>query len=263
MKIIAEIGSNIKSFEDCIYSIEKARESGANIVKFQLLSKFDLYGEGSKEYSPFKIEWLEPLYKIAKQNEIEFMCTGFSVEGYKAINPFVNRHKIASAEVTAIDLLEAVASFKKPIVLSTGGATLDQIQSALYILKGCPVTIMYCVPKYPAKVVSLGCIERMREIYGPFYSYGYSDHTIDAIYLPLLFKNEGIVLLEKHVNFLNYSDTPDSIHALNFQEFSIMTRIIRGENISSDEVDNYNNKEMRDKWQRRIINGNYLRPKPE
>ncbi len=261
MKVIAEVGSNIKSYEDCVHSIKEARRAGANYVKFQCLSEFDLYGEGSKEYRPFRIEWLAPLHQVAIDNEIEFMCTGFSVEGYKAIDPFVNVHKIASAEITALDLVETVASFKKPVVLSTGGADLEQIKVALHLLEKCPVTIMHCVPKYPAKIVNFKYIDYFKNTFSNGYSYGFSDHTIDIFSNPVTALEKGCSLIEKHVNFLEYTDTPDANHALNFQELSIMIRFLKNEEVSYKEVDEYLHKDMREKWQRRLINGKYLRPR--
>jgi len=263
MKIIAEIGSNIKSYDDCVNSIKLARKAGANIVKFQLLSEFDLYGEGSKDYRPFRIEWLAPLHQVAQENEIEFMCTGFSVDGYKAIDPFVERHKIASAEITAIDLLETVASFKKPVVLSTGGANINQIHEAMIKLDCCPITLMACIPKYPAKLNAVEYLLLLKNgISREDLNFGYSDHSCDALVIPHGFSKQNISLFEKHANFLEYDDTPDSIHSLNFEEFSFMTRILRGEGITFGEILNYNSKEMIEKWQRRLINGKYLRPKP-
>lgn len=263
MKIIAEIGSNIKSYDDCVNSIKYARKAGANMVKFQLLSEFDLYGEGSKDYRPFRIEWLAPLHQVAQDNEIEFMCTGFSIEGYKAIDPFVERHKIASAEITAIDLLETVASFKKPVLLSTGGASVEQIHEAILALDGCPITLMACVPKYPAKMISPSYLDIFKDNFGGrLISFGYSDHSADAVIWPMHFISEGASIIEKHANFLEYIDTPDALHSLNFQEFNFMARTLRGENIAPEEIHEYNSKEMREKWQRRLINGKYLRPKP-
>jgi Sialic acid synthase len=231
MKIIAEIGSNIKSYEDCVNSIKYARKAGANIVKFQLLSEFDLYGEGSKDYRPFRLEWLAPLHQVAVDNEIEFMCTGFSVDGYKAINPFVERHKVASAEITAMDLLETVASFKKPVLLSTGGASVEQIHDAICALDDCPITLMACVPKYPAKVMSPFYIKFLKDAFEGLIhiSFGYSDHTTDCISWPDFYAKYGASIIEKHANFLDYTDTPDAPHSLNFEEFNFMTRTFKGE----------------------------------
>lgn len=261
MKVIAEVGSNIKSFKDCVYSIEQSRLAGANIVKFQLLSRFDLYGEGSKEYCPLKKDWIPDLKNIADQNEIEFMCTGFSPEIYDYLNPFVKIHKIASAEITDLDILNKVASFKKPVILSTGGAKYAQIQQALDILKPCSVIIMYCVPQYPAKIISMDAFEVLKN-FGNNYSYGYSDHSIDACIIPKMFKDAGATIIEKHVNFLEYCDTPDAHHALNFKELSLMCRILKDEVISLVDIDKLNNSQMREEWQRRLIKGKYLRQKP-
>lgn len=263
MKVIAEVGSNIKSYSDAEYSICKAREAGANYVKFQCYSEQDLYGTGSSTYEPFKPEWIKRLKEVADKTEIGFMCTGFSPGMYALINLYVDTHKVASAEITDLNILSTIATFKKPVVLSTGGASIPQIQTALEILKGCPVTIMYCVPKYPAKYIDFEMLPILKSTFGNDYSYGYSDHSIDIGIIPVIASQFPCTILEKHVNFLDYTDTPDCQHSLNFEELSMMIRVLKGEEISLADIDKLNNVEMATKHQRvlNIETGKYKRPK--
>lgn len=257
MKIIAEIGSNWKTLDDCLMSIEKAKEAGANIVKFQLFDSFDLYGQPSLDIpgeTPFlNAQWLPKLKEHAMENEIEFMCTGFSVARYNMIDPFVYRHKIASAEMTDINILEALNSIGKPVVMSTAGSSLDEIKSALAYLRRVPVTIMFCVGDYPAKIIDFRKLEQMKNYLGDSYSYGYSDHSIDVLNLPQKAKDLGCILIEKHVNFTTHKDTNDAGHSLNFEEFKLMCAKLRGEELTILDTEQYANVMMKKQYKRRFI----------
>lgn len=257
MKIIAEVGSNWKTLDDCIMSIEKAKEAGANIVKFQLFSHFDLYGTINADIPGITpnldVQWLPVLKECAMDNEIEFMCTGFSVSRYNMIDPFVYRHKIASAEMTDINILERLNNIGKPVVMSTAGSSLDEIKSALNYLRRVPVTIMFCVGDYPAKIIDFRRLEQMKNYLGDNYSYGYSDHSLDVLNIPKIAKDYGCVLIEKHVNFTIHKDTNDANHSLNFEEFKLMCAMLRGESLSILDTENYANILMKKQYKRRFI----------
>src|SRR6185295_16480870 len=102
MKVIAEVGSNIKCLEDCIASIEAAKISGADVVKFQHFTGTDLYGPRYLGDRKLTVD-IQKLAIAAKTFKIELMCTGFSPAGYRMIDPHVKRHKVASSELTAVD----------------------------------------------------------------------------------------------------------------------------------------------------------------
>ena len=155
IQIIAEAGSNwrLGSYERDLKMgkalIEIASESGADIVKFQTYKAETVYvkNAGNSDYlsesginepisSIFEdlsmpYEMIPELADYCKKQNVEFMSTPFSIQDAKAIDPFVKRHKIASYEISHLRLIEFVAKSKKPLILSTGAATLDEIEWAV------------------------------------------------------------------------------------------------------------------------------------
>lgn len=258
MKVVCEIGSNWKSLEDCFMSIRAAKECGADAVKLQLFSPKELYGsimEASIGSTPYlDPAWICQLSDSCLYHGIEFMVTAFSEHGYKFVDNYVETHKIASAEITDKSILETVNSFKKPVYLSTGGASIDQIAAALFRLKDCPVTIFYCVTEYPAKVVDFRHLEALRETFGSSYKYGYSDHSIDVLNIPKMAYHHGCSVIEKHVNFTTYTDTNDAPHALNAKELSLMVKAVKGIEIPLPETFTGCS------WQRQLTDAGYFRP---
>lgn len=220
MKIIAEIGSNWQSLEDCLYSVNRAKACGADIVKFQLFSPEDLYGPNAGYMIDLMNYAMNPLWLASIKLEcdavgIEFMCTGFSVEKYKAINDLVLRHKVASSELTDFQMLDYLNTCGKEVLLSVAGANMaDEIRHALLHLRDVPVVLMHCVGDYPAKCSNLAWYKKMREHFGEGYKYGMSDHMLSVQKMA----TEGIEYYEKHVTFIS-AETPDQSHSLNEQEF--------------------------------------------
>lgn len=228
--IIAEIGSNWITFQDCIDSIVKAKTHGADAVKFQLFTLKDLYGFDSpltdasnytQPHRPGEMprEWVPILAEKARAVGIEFMITAFSPEGYDFINPYVNIHKVASAEATHVRILEKLRSYGKPVILSTGAKGEGDIGMALKTLGNTPTVLMYCVAAYPADEIKLSKILDMKEKFG--IEVGYSDHSTDVFVIPFMSIRLGAVVLEKHVSFID-SETPDSPHSLNGDQFKKM-----------------------------------------
>lgn len=228
MKVIAEIGSNWKNVGDIIQSIATAKVCGADIVKFQSYTRADLYGS----FTLNPTDGIKPPISFLKETcdkiGIEFMCTAFSPANYAYIDPFVSRHKIASSEITDINILRTVASLGKPVIVSTGGATIDETDQAVSILDGLAVTLLHCVVDYPSRIVDFRHLDELKERYGDKVSYGYSDHSCDVLNIPMVAKHRGAVIIEKHVNFTEHTDTPDAPHSLNEKEFSMMVRNLKG-----------------------------------
>jgi sialic acid synthase SpsE len=161
--IIADIGSNHRNNLDLAkIHIELAKEVGVNAVKFQYYTHKELYGfEGKAEYE-LPEEWLEPLAECCKDNEVDFMCSAFSVAGYKRIDPLVKIHKVASCEANHVEILNYLKTTNKTVLVSGGASFVDYD----------PLTIpMACVAKYPADIYSYNLSQYTE------YKWGLSDHS--------------------------------------------------------------------------------------
>lgn len=267
--VIAEVGSNWDTFDDCLESISEAKKAGANAVKFQMFDLKTLYGFHPKRkvkrrnffgfertYEEPREElhggihktWVEPLFEKCRGLGIEFMCTPFSVEDAEFLNPYVNYHKIASSDLDFKQLFEAMVRFQKPVFFSTGGHDLAAIQRALTLLGSVPSVIMYCVSAYPARAVQLQNIQKLKDRFKNFV--GYSDHTTQVLDIPLLAADYGAVVIEKHFKIRDMT-TPDNPHSLNPEEFSLMVSNIRGKHPIA--LGSYEEKDMYLKHNRRLV----------
>lgn len=277
--IIAEISSNWFTKSDCLYSIEKAKSCGADAVKFQMFSEVELYGmrsitdatnpktcnlsideleaRGSLRKSlpnQLPYDWIPELKDHADKVGIEFMVTGFSPKGYEYLNRFVNIHKVASAEMCHVRILETLRKLGKPVIMSTGAHHGDEIKHSLQLMAygglfrrypPLEVILMYCVAAYPAKEVDFGRIQDLETMFG--LPVGYSDHTF-SLDVPRMAVEDGACVIEKHVSFIQ-GETPDSGHSTDeagFREIIQGIRIFDG--ILSD-----SKRKKRDSTNSRII----------
>lgn len=226
MFIVCEIGSNWFTLDHCKTSIHNAKSFGADAVKFQMFSSEELYGSDIRPLTnTLPRDWVPILSEKAKAFQIEFMCTAFSADGVRFLNPYVVRHKIASAELCHTDMLKAAGESGKPIILSTGGHSISDVQYALNVLKGYKdITLLYCESSYPAYHTDLRKLQLLRD-FG--YPVGLSDHSREIYSIPLLARREQCSVFEKHVNFVSATG-PDAPHSLNGTEFREMVRAIRG-----------------------------------
>lgn len=227
MLFIADIGSNAATLEQACQSIYAAKKAGADIVKFQLFSHYDLYGEGSKER---KIEsWLPKLAEVCEDLGVEFGCTAFSVNGLAIVDPFVKRHKIASSCITHEPLLDSVALTGKNVFLSAGAATIEEIYAALNRLnmQKVHVDVLYCPAAYPSRWCDYRMIVELKNALPWYVGVGFSDHTTDVINAPLLAHKKGATVIEKHFTAFPELQTPDRGHSLTQSEFKAMVLATR------------------------------------
>jgi N,N'-diacetyllegionaminate synthase len=123
--------------------------------------------------------------------------------------------KMASGDLTHLPLLRYVAAFGKPMILSTGGSTMDEIATALNAIRGVnpstPIAILHCVSNYPTQPedANLACMAEMEERFGVVV--GFSDHTLETI-TPLVAVSRGAKIIEKHFTLDRDAEGPD--HAL-------------------------------------------------
>jgi len=249
--VIAEAGSNWKcgTFEQDLNQaknlIKIASKSGADAVKFQTYRPETTYvsnpgGSKSLSYSEnidtifekhaMPYEMIPKLVEFCKEENILFMSSPFSVEDAKAIDPFTQIHKVASFEINHIKLLEFLASTKKPILVSTGSSTYDEIDFCVNFLKenGCSkIILLQCTSKYPCSMESLNLsvIPKMKSKYN--LPVGFSDHSIDPIIAPLVSIGLGATVIEKHFTIDKNLPGPDHFFALDPNELKQMINSIR------------------------------------
>tara|TARA_X000001036_G_scaffold412090_1_gene425340 strand:+ start:275 stop:1321 length:1047 start_codon:yes stop_codon:yes gene_type:complete len=250
--IIAEAGSNWKvgtSKEDLIQAkklIRAASKAGADAVKFQVFRSNTVYTHNagkvrylSNENSTINelfdklsmpYEMIPKLANFCKKEKILFMATAFSVEDAKQIDPYVKIHKIASYEINHTRLLEFISQTKKPILISTGAASYDEIDFAVNKIKkngNKNIGILQCTAKYPASIelLNLSVIPEMNSKYN--LPVGLSDHSIDPIIGPLMSIGLGGKFIEKHFTLDKKLDGPDHYFALEPNELKLMVKTIR------------------------------------
>ena len=224
--IIAEIGSNHNGdFELAKEMVKAAAQSGANAVKFQtykadkLISKDVPAFERAKEVG-FKTQFerfkqlefspgqLKELSQLAGTCDVLFMSTPFDNESVETLDQFIRVYKIASADIINIKLLRHVASKNKPVILSTGQATVNEIDRAIRLFKKELVALMHCVSAYPTpdQEANLHSITFLKSRYN--FPIGYSDHTIGILGC-VTAVGLGAKVIEKHFTFdksLGYGD---------------------------------------------------------
>jgi N-acetylneuraminate synthase len=252
--VIAEAGSNwrVDSPEqdrDMIRAlIDVAVEAGADAIKFQTFRAADLYAPdaGESDYLAERgirrsinelLEELEMPYglvgEIADMCEnagIEFMSTPFSVAAADAVDPFVRRHKVASYEINHVRLLQALAGTGKPLFISTGAATEEDIEFCLETVRGAgatDITLLQCTASYPAPASSLNLrvIPWLRERFGV--PAGFSDHSSDPIVGPVSAVALGATVVEKHFTTDRGLPGPDHAFAIEPGELKAMVKAIR------------------------------------
>lgn len=252
--IIAEAGSNWKTrtptqdIDMAKALIDTAVNAKADAVKFQTYRSNTVYvpNAGESNYlaesgikdSITKIfddlsmpyEMIPILSDYCKKKCIKFMSTPFSVSDAKAIDPFVEIHKIASYEITHSKLIEFVAKSGKPLILSTGASTCDDISWAIEHFKkngGKSITLMQTTAKYPAPLntLNLNVIPNLKKKFDV--SIGLSDHSRDPIVGPIAAVALGATIIEKHFTIDNKLPGPDHFFALEPNELKIMVKSIR------------------------------------
>jgi len=192
MKFIAEISSNHgHDLERSLRFIDVAAEIGCDSVKFQLFRIDELFAPEILSRSEahrrrrlweLPLDFLPPLAERCRQRGIEFACTPFYLDAVAQLEPHVAFYKIASYELLWHELLTACARTGKPVVMSTGMATLEEIAAAVTALRagGCrDLTLLHCTSAYPTPYAeaNLAAIDTLRQATGC--AIGWSDHTVE------------------------------------------------------------------------------------
>ena len=251
--IIAEAGVNHNGdFDNAKKLILAAANSGADYVKFQTFKadklvskdaqkaeyqKSNLKEDGGTQYEMLKKlempeQWHYNLIKYANECGIKFLSTGFDEESIDFLDSLdIDLFKVPSGEITNKPYLKHVASKKKPIILSTGMATLSEIKHAVEILiaEGISknnLSVLHCNTEYPTPMqdVNLLAMNTIQNELGV--QVGYSDHTI-GIEVPIAAVALGAKIIEKHFTLDKSMSGPDHAASLDPEELKAMVDAIK------------------------------------
>ena len=218
--IIAEIGVNhdgspMRAFE----LIRAARDAGADAVKFQLFRD-----RPEIEHLRFPSGTMPAFRVYADSAGVEFMCSPFYLEAVAAVDPLVRRHKVASGFLTDRAMLDAVCATGKPVIVSTGMASMADVRKAVRGRDN--ISLLHCVSSYPCpdEDANLDAITYLREQFD--LPVGYSDHTA-GILAPVAAVALGAIIIEKHLTWSKDAIGPDHACSAEPDEFADMVRQIR------------------------------------
>lgn len=252
--VIAEAGSNwrmgtvARDLKMARTLIDTAAEAGADAVKFQTYRADTVYvpNAGNSDYLSqngiresiidiFKdlsmpYEMIPKLAAHCRKRRIEFMSSVFSKDDFEAVDPHTRYHKIASYEITHLRLIELAARSRKPTILSTGAATLEEIDWAVDLYKRCggrDLSLLQCTARYPAPVSALN-IRAIGELLRRYkLPVGLSDHSRDVLIGPIAAVAAGATIIEKHYTLHNRLPGPDHAFAITAEELCRMVEAIR------------------------------------
>ena len=252
IKIIAEVGVNHNGNINIAKKfIRLSKEAGADIVKYQVFTaknfvsakalKADYQKKNSKK-TKNQLEMLKGLelsrktfsqiYYHCKKQKIEFLASIFDFENFDLIKKFnFKRIKISSGEINNFIYLDKVSKYKLPLIISTGGSTLSEIDKCINFLikKGTAlkeITLLQCNSEYPSPFVdiNLKVMETLKKNFDT--DIGISDHSL-GIEVPIAAAALGAKIIEKHVTLNNRMKGPDHAASLGIKDFKIMISKIR------------------------------------
>jgi len=232
--IIAEAGVNHNGSPAMAEKlVDAAREAGADAVKFQIFKAEDLLAPGrfpAQRKTLSTLELTEDDLKRLKaycHDAITFLCSPFDHHSAGFLDQIgVPAFKVGSGEITNLPLLKTIASFRKPVILSTGMSGLREIEGALAVLPGVPVALLHCTTDYPARYedLHLNVIHTLKPAFGKIV--GYSDHS-PGVEAPLAATALGYKIIEKHLTLDRNLPGPDHRASLEPWEFRRMVQGIR------------------------------------
>jgi len=249
--IIAELSANHNgNIQNALDTIKAAKEIGANCIKLQTYradtitlnckkKDFMIDGgtlwDGKSLYELYKgactpWEWHKKLFEYARSLDIDIFSSPFDKEAVDFLEQFnPSAYKIASFEITDYELIRYTASKMKPIIISTGIATIDEIQDAIDICKKAGnnnIVLLKCTSSYPAPLedANLVMIPNLAQTFGVIS--GFSDHTLGST-APIVAVTFGARVIEKHFILDKSIGGADADFSLDKKEFKEMVEAIR------------------------------------
>ena len=249
--IVAELSANHnQKYDEAVKIIRAAKEAGADAIKIQTYTPdtmtiesdrpefkisggtlwdgythYKLYGEA---YTPW--EWQPKLKKVANELGLTLFSTPFDKTAVDFLETMeVPAYKIASFEIVDIPLIEYVASKGKPLIISTGMATFDEIKEAVKAAKkagASQIALLKCTSAYPAppEEMNLNTIADLAKKFSV--PVGLSDHSL-GIGVSTAAVALGACIVEKHFTFSRATPGPDSAFSMEPREFKLMVEAIR------------------------------------
>ena len=248
--IIAEMSANHgQDFDEAVRIIKAAKESGADAIKLQTYTPdtltmdsnsdyfqvkntiwegrtlYELYGEAYTSW-----DWHARLQKVAIDVGLEFFSTPFDATAVAFLEDLhVPVYKVASFEIVDLPLLEHIARTGKPVIMSTGMASLAEIEEAVTTLRSngtSQLALLKCTSGYPAlaEEMDLRTIPHLSEAFGVVT--GLSDHSMGTV-VPVVAVTLGASIVEKHLTMDRSVPGPDNSFSLEPHEFAEMVNAIR------------------------------------
>ena len=245
---IAEVSSNhnrdLNRMKEFIYASKK---SGCSGIKFQLFKIDKLFAAEILETSEtlrkreaweLPEEFIPELAELTRKLGLKFGCTPFYLEAVDILEPHVDFFKIASYELMWFDLFDKCGNTGKPIVFSTGMATMDEVKATLDCLfktKCKEITILHCNSAYPTPIedANLAGIEVLREMVNSIdkpdemiIKVGYSDHTVSPAVIYRAVHHFGVDFIEFHIDLDGKGKEYEAGHCWMPDEISEIINII-------------------------------------
>lgn len=260
--VVAEFGVNHNgSLERAKEGIIAAAKAGADAIKFQTYTADELVCKGTPKFWNFEDdndkdqyqayeglggeprEWYPELMKTCEENNIEFLTTVFSEETADYFNELgMKAFKIASSDMSTLPLLDHIARFHKPILLSTGASTLAEIKEAVKTIEcagNFQIVILHCTLAYPTMYkdknqhpedANLNLINTLQDEF-PQYLVGISDHTMGN-FSSVIAAAMGASVVEKHFTVdKTLGKSADHWFSVDPNELFSMTEFIKNVNI--------------------------------
>jgi len=242
--IIAEAGSNHNgSLEQAKKLIDVAAEANADAVKFQIFTAESLYSKYTPEFDYLKgknvyeliksietpREWIKELARYCKDKGTIFLASVFDIEAVDILDKYVPAFKIASFEIVDLELIKYAAEKGKPMIISTGMASLGEIEDAIKAIRftgNNNIVLLHCNSLYPTppEVANLKTIETLREAFK--LPVGFSDHTL-GIHIPIATVGMSACVIEKHFTLDRSLPGPDHSFAIEPDELKEMVMCIK------------------------------------
>lgn len=263
-KFIAEVGVHHNGDIDLAKKyIEEAKNSGADAVKFQTYKASSIVTKNAPSYWDLKMNPIKSQHELFSKNDkfwkgefeilknysdkigIEFLSTPFDFESAKFLNDLMNVFKISSSDLNNKPFIQYITSFNKPIFLSTGASTIDEISETLnWIKKENKICLLHCVLNYPTSDTDAN-LKRISTLRNKFTNVpiGYSDHTLpnnlEVLEIAYLL---GSSVIEKHFSLNKKEKGNDHFHSLDPNDLkSFKNKIKKIDEIIGDGKDNIDN----------------------